>query len=454
MIPAFAVVGHPNKGKSSIVATIVRDDSIAIDAQSGTTRTTTLYPVRVGDREFRLADTPGFQRADLALAWLQAHCSKADQRGATVRRFVSDSECRRRFPDEVELLGPIVDGAAILYVVDGSRPYGPEYEHEMEILRWTGQVSMALINPIENDSHVAEWQQALSQYFKAVRVFNPMQADYVEIRRILQVFAHLREDWRDQLLALVANYRLLQEKQQAQCVRELSLLLWDLCHHSVLRDFVSRQEAEQGRKALEQRYLSWMQQRELQSLQRLKEIYQYRHLQSTLDRFPLDNPLTDTSQWLLWGLSEQRLMWLSALTGAAVGGVIGGISAAIAAIPAAAVGALAGAATVLAGSQLIKWNLIPIEGGFRLQVGPVRDMNFPFVVLGRFLSLYQVLRNRTHARREQVVVQQLDSEQQLARLLPAARRELEGLLLDMVRQKRIDELRLQELLKLLLPVQD
>lgn len=454
MIPAFAVVGHPNKGKSSIVATIVRDDSIAIDAQSGTTRTTTLYPVRVGDREFRLADTPGFQRADQALAWLQAHCSKADQRGATVRRFVSDSECRRRFPDEVELLGPIVDGAAILYVVDGSRPYGPEYEHEMEILRWTGQVSMALINPIENDSHVAEWQQALSQYFKAVRVFNPMQADYVEIRRILQVFAHLREDWRDQLLALVANYRLLQEKQQAQCVRELSLLLWDLCHHSVLRDFVSRQEAEQGRKTLEQRYLTWMQQRELQSLQRLKEIYQYRHLQSTLDRFPLDNPLTDTSQWLLWGLSEQRLMWLSALTGAAVGGVIGGISAAIAAIPAAAVGALAGAATVLAGSQLIKWKLIPIEGGFRLQVGPVRDMNFPFVVLGRFLSLYQVLRNRTHARREQVVVQQLDSEQQLARLLPAARRELEGLLLDMVRQKRIDELRLQELLKLLLPVQD
>jgi GTPase Era involved in 16S rRNA processing len=454
MIPAFAVVGHPNKGKSSIVATIVRDDSIAIDAQSGTTRTTTLYPVRVGDREFQLADTPGFQRADQALAWLQAHCSKADQRGATVRLFVSDSDCRRRFPDEVELLGPIVDGAAILYVVDGSRPYGPEYEHEMEILRWTGQVSMALINPIENSSHVAEWQQALSQYFKAVRVFNPMQADYAEIRRILLVFAHLREDWREQLLAVVTNYRLLQEKQQAQCVRELALLLWDLCHHSVVRDFARKQDAEQGRRSLELRYQEWMQQREVQSLQRLKEIYQYRHLQSMLDRFPLDNPLTDTSQWLLWGLSEKRLMWLSAMTGAALGGVIGGISAAIAAVPAAAVGALAGAATVLAGSQLIKWKLIPIEGGYRLQVGPVRDMNFPFVVLGRFLSLYQVLRNRTHARREQVVVQQLDSEQQLALLPSVARRELEGLLLDLVRQRRIDELRLQELLKLLLPVQE
>jgi len=454
MIPAFAVVGHPNKGKSSIVATIVRDDSIAIDAQSGTTKQTSVYPVRVGDREFRLADTPGFQRADQVLAWLQQRCTNADQRSAAVRQFVSDSECRRRFPDEVELLGPIVDGAAILYVVDGSRPYGPEYEHEMEILRWTGQVSMALINPIENDSHVEEWKQALSQYFKAVRVFNPIQADYAEIRRILQVFAHLREDWREQLDAVAANYLQLQQKQQAQCVRELGLLLWDLCHYSVVRDFTSKDGAEQGRKALEQRYLDWMQQRELQSLHRLKEIYQYRHLQSTLDRFPLDNPLTDTSQWLLWGLSENRLMWLSAMTGAAVGGVIGGVSAAIAAVPAALVGALAGAATVLAGSQLIKWKLVPIEGGFRLQVGPVRDMNFPFVVLGRFLSLYQVLRNRTHAQRGQVVVRQADVEQQLARLAPPQRRELEALLLQLVRQQGIDELRMQELLKMLLPVSD
>ena len=50
-----------------------------------------------------------------------------------------------------------------LYVVDGSRPYGPEYESEMEILRWTGQASMALINPIEGDDHIQSWQQALGQ---------------------------------------------------------------------------------------------------------------------------------------------------------------------------------------------------------------------------------------------------------------------------------------------------
>jgi predicted GTPase len=35
--PKFAVVGHPNKGKSSIVSSLAMDDSIAISDRPGTT---------------------------------------------------------------------------------------------------------------------------------------------------------------------------------------------------------------------------------------------------------------------------------------------------------------------------------------------------------------------------------------------------------------------------------
>ena len=42
-----------------------------------------------------------------------------------------------KFSAEVELLRPIVNGAGIIYVVDGAVAYGPDYEAEMEILRWT-----------------------------------------------------------------------------------------------------------------------------------------------------------------------------------------------------------------------------------------------------------------------------------------------------------------------------
>ena len=44
--PRFAVVGHPNKGKSSIVSTLAGDDSIEIKADPRTTSAVSMGPMR------------------------------------------------------------------------------------------------------------------------------------------------------------------------------------------------------------------------------------------------------------------------------------------------------------------------------------------------------------------------------------------------------------------------
>ncbi len=88
-----------------------------------------------------------------------------------------------------------MDGAGIIYVVDGSKPYGEEYEAEMEILRWTGQPSMALINHIDETDYSEEWKSALEMYFKMVRTFNPMQTSRAQHIGILESMAQLREEW-------------------------------------------------------------------------------------------------------------------------------------------------------------------------------------------------------------------------------------------------------------------
>ncbi len=170
----FAVVGHPNKGKSSIVSTLSHDDSIAVSSRSGTTKHAMGVTVDTSYSKYELIDTPGFQRPLKVLAWLKQKATSAEKRAQAVADFVADAQCQCDFPDEVELLTPLVNSAAILYMVDGSRPYGGEYEAEMEILRWSGQPSMALINPIESSQYVEPWKNALEQYFKIVRVFNPM----------------------------------------------------------------------------------------------------------------------------------------------------------------------------------------------------------------------------------------------------------------------------------------
>ena len=172
LLPSFAVVGRPNKGKSSIVATLARDDSVHIAARAGSTRATRRFPLQVdGTTLYELLDTPGMQRARQMLAWLKTDCTDAAARPAAVKRFLEAHSDDDQFADECLALRPIVDGAGIIYVVDGSVPFGADYEAEMEVLRWTGRPSLALVNPIGNSEFVAQWSAGLGQYFQTVRVF-------------------------------------------------------------------------------------------------------------------------------------------------------------------------------------------------------------------------------------------------------------------------------------------
>ena len=148
-----------------------------------------------GEMLYELVDTPGFQRARETLAWLEAHDRGAGARAAVVARVRGGARDDPRFHDERELLQPIVDGAGILYVVDGSRPYGRQYEAEMEVLRWTGRPRMALINLISAGDHVEEWRAALAQYFSIVRVFDAVRADFGKRIELLRAFGAIDESW-------------------------------------------------------------------------------------------------------------------------------------------------------------------------------------------------------------------------------------------------------------------
>ena len=137
-VPVFAVVGHPNKGKSSMVATLAEQEDVAISPLPGTTRRAREFTFYVdGEPQYTLVDTPGFQRAREVALWLQDQGGDASARPGHVRRFVEMHRTDPRFVDEVELLQPIINGASILYVVDAAKPYGAEYELDMQILQWS-----------------------------------------------------------------------------------------------------------------------------------------------------------------------------------------------------------------------------------------------------------------------------------------------------------------------------
>jgi len=407
-LPVFAVVGHPNKGKSSIVATLARDDSVLVAPDPGTTTKSRSYPLRIdGQLLYTLVDTPGFQRPRRALAWMKQHATSVVKRPQVVRAFVQTHQPRGEFPDECELLHPLIEGAGILYVIDGSRPYGQEYEAEMEILRWTGQPSMALINPIADESHVEEWTVALGQYFKVVRVFDAVTAEFDKRLELLRAFGQLQQRWSAALDRAVASLEADRARRYTRSARAIAELLVDMMTTNVIKKLPARTDPAPHRDALAKAFQDRLRKRERagrQTIERIYGHYQIKRSESAMDL--IDQDLFSQQSWLLWGLSRRQLLATGVASGAVIGGgldvSVGGTSFLFGTVVGAAVG---GASAWLSYNRIINVKVLGLPlGGVELRAGPIGNKNFPYVVVGRALYHHRLVSGRTHAQREDLSV--------------------------------------------------
>lgn len=277
-LPAFGVFGSPSIGKSSIVATLTEDDSIQIDDWGGTTTEVTEYRLEVGSRAALVYDTPGFEKAPEVLAWLMQQADSAHQRPKAIEKFLQDEDCQQRFPVETELLRYIMDGIAILYVADDSLPNSSRAEAEMEILRWTGQARMGIINPFGARDHEEEWRLAMRQFFDVVRVFNPMRADFTKRVEVLEAFYEIKPEYGDKLRALVAALWSQHEARQTEAVNILAQTLVELRSNRESQKTETQAEAHQLQPALEEKYRHAMRRAEKEGYENLKNIYNYQNL--------------------------------------------------------------------------------------------------------------------------------------------------------------------------------
>jgi len=402
--PRFAVVGHPNKGKSSIVSALALDDTVQISDTPGTTRKKRSFPLSVdGKVLYELFDTPGFQRARRVLSWLEKHDVSADKKHEVVRAFINEHKEDARFNDEVELLEPIMDGAGIIYVVDGSKPYGEEYEAEMEILRWTGQPSMALINHINESDYSEEWKRALGHYFKMVRTFNPMQTNIKQHMGILESMAQLKEEW----IAPVKASMKLFEKYQEQMIERSAFLLARLLYDSVSTveklSFGTKDATKEGKEEIERKYKDTLRALEVATQKKIEHIWSHDHLKKEPDILPLEGmDLFSQETASVFGLTRKELIITGATSGAVTGAGIDLLFAGHTLLLGGVIGALAGGTGAYFGfNELSEVKVLGQTVGKRyLEMGPMENRNFPYILLGR--AVYHVIKvaKISHATRE------------------------------------------------------
>lgn len=413
--PTFAVVGRVNKGKSSVIASLIEDDGVKISPRPGTTTECVRYAVESEGRVlFCVVDTPGFEDAPRALHWIKQREVTAADRVTRIRELLEEFHDTDELVQERKLLAPILEGAAILYVVNGDEPYRKNYETEMEILRYTGQPAMALINWSSAGRHVDEWQRALNQYFKLVRSFDAHHVAWDDRRRLLEAFTVLEPRWETPLSEAV---ELLQEEQERRLLRVASIiskLMVDVLslHLTVLIAPDTTLELE--KKRLERQFHDELRKREARAHRDIAEVYLHSLSQwspETEVDLEVHEDLFAKETWAVMGLSPRALLALTTATGAVAGGTVDAMTGFSSFLTGTVLGGIGGLGVGLyeltrrfASASNLRERaadalLGPREGEW-IRIGPHPSTNFPFVLLSRAVDHFDRVRAWSHAQRQ------------------------------------------------------
>ncbi|RJP96253.1 MAG: DUF3482 domain-containing protein [Desulfobacteraceae bacterium] len=402
-IPAFAVIGHPNEGKSSIVSTLAEDDSVRISPIPGETRRCREYPVTVDGREvIRFIDTPGFQQPRATLQWM------IDNPGPEMEMladFITDHRPDHDFFDECELLSPLADGAGIIFVVDGSRPVRSVDKIEMEILRLTGLPRMAVINTKEKNraEFLDDWKSEARKHFNTIRLFDAKRATYAERIDLLESLKGIDPDWQPALVEVIDAFK----NDWDQRLIDTSTILMDLLaqasRYAVKKTCPDEALIPEIKKTLQETYRTDIDRLENAAHKNIRKrfkhnIFNYEFPPTSI----LNEDLFSKKSWRVLGLRQWQLVAAGGAGGGAVGAkidlVTGGQSLGLFA----AIGGLIGAGSALLGLQQAarsKVKGLPL-GRMEIQVGPVKNEQLNYVLTNRVLIYFSHVINWAHSRRD------------------------------------------------------
>jgi len=461
-VPKFTVIGRVNKGKSSIVSTLSEDDSVVIDERPGSTKFCLEFPFRVDGKTLMiLIDTPGFQHATRALAWLRRKETSVSNRRDVIEKFVQKFEKKKDFIDECRLLKPILAGSGILYVVDGAKPFRKNYEAEMEILRWTGQPRMALINKIGEGDFSDEWRPALDQYFSVVRDFNANQVRFLDRIRLLEAFRELHEPWREMITVSINLLKSDWQRRQREAAKIIAKLIIDELTYEQEITLDKKENPEDHKIKIQNQFHDYLRNRERKARRSVESLYKHRKVQTVeneLSQPVFEQDLFAKTTWNILGLSPKQIIGLGAVAGATVGGFVDAGVGGASFMTGTLIGGSIGAASAFYFSARRFVSIDSIidmwRGNKIIKIGPHKNPNFPWILLDRALLHYKNIHDFAHSRREKIILQSRGNDQRLVKNLNSIQRKELNRLFVVIRKKRNrDNARLQvELEKMLVDI--
>lgn len=401
--PEFAVVGHPNEGKSSVLSTLAEDDSVRVSPVPGETKEWCRFPVIIDNREIiTFVDTPGFQNPRRTLRWMQAY-QGADER--MLPDFIREHQKDPAYHDDCQLFHPLADGAGVIFVVDGSRPLRNIDRAEMEILRLTGRPRMAILNFKEGTSDfLDDWTRELRKHFNSTRIFNSMQATYGQRISLLESLKVIDQELEPTLKLVISAF----EQDWNSRIEKTTELLIDMLAEAMswtgATPVSGGSDEETIHRKMTDKFNRFLSHREREVHQQIRLLFKHNIFNLELPAHSiLRENLFSEKTWQFLGLSRKQLIMTGALGGAAMGAGLDLAAAGISFGVFSAIGGMVGAAgTAIKGKEMLSGRRIlgTRLDNMELKLGPVDNIQLFYILLDRSILYFHSVINWTHARRE------------------------------------------------------
>jgi GTPase Era involved in 16S rRNA processing len=408
-IPTFAIVGQPNEGKTTVMATLSEDDAAQISPVPGTTTHRRRYPVLVNGAEALVFwDTPGFENSGAVLEWLKQH---DDLTANMPERFLAVPEHEQLYREECEILRTIAEGAAVIYVVDASRPVRPVDREQVEILRRCGNPRIGIVNSKSSQApYLAEWHRLLATDFNHRHEFNAHNASFADRIELLEAIRAVIPEWKKSIDQTIAALKADWSQRLARLSDMLIAFLRELVTMSETETIQHGTDNTRASRDAQVRLRERIRRQEVEFRQRAREIFHHSRDHWDLGRL-LEADLFSEEVWELLGLTKGQLVASGALVGAMVGGLVD--------LKLAGTSFLLGAVIGTASGAILAWMSADKATKFEtpdLRLGPLKlprrklgglkaaarvnpQSNLTFILLDRLLLYIQTVSSWSHGRR-------------------------------------------------------
>lgn len=355
-----AVVGHTNTGKTSLMRTLLRDQSFGeVSDQPGTTRAVSAGALRVdGEPMIELYDTPGLEDPMGVLEALDAFHDASQRRtdGYTrLQRFLESDVARTKFAHEAMSIRQVLESDVALYVIDARDRVLGKHRDELEILAYTAKPVVPVLNFVASEAALTgTWREALARVnMHAVAEFDTVVVTGESELQLFEKMRTLLDAFRPTIDAVVRARRTEREQLLLGSAHVIAELLIDVAAFVSVVDLDEKDELPARLEAYKDR----VRQREQRTVDELLELHRFRAEDCDPESLPIDD-----GQWGLdlfspaalqkFGLRAGGAAGAGALIGLGLDAAVGGLSLGAGAALGAALGALAGAAK-MTGKRLI-----------------------------------------------------------------------------------------------------